>query len=277
MLYVQTTTGIRRVEGNDLVRLDVPYQRLSDVIAATGSLAVLDGAASVGDPTPVPSAELQAPLERPGTIWGVGLNYWSKATLTGRPAPTEPLLFVKSAAALGGDGDVIELPSRLSSEADYEAEVGLVIGRPICDATPAEAWASVAALVVANDMTARDTMRATGSPLLAKSFPGGSPIGRSVLSTGDLAPTFDLGIRAFVNGDLRQDGRTSDVIFGPDVLLAEISRYAALEPGDIVLTGTPAGTGQDRGGAYLVDGDEIRIEVDGMLPLTNVVRAPATG
>jgi 2-keto-4-pentenoate hydratase/2-oxohepta-3-ene-1,7-dioic acid hydratase in catechol pathway len=119
-------------------------------------------------------------------------------------------------------------------------------------------------------MTARDVMRATNTPLLAKGFDAFSPIGPSVLSTSGLSADFDLAVRAWVNDELCQDGRTSDFIVGAADLASLISRYSTLHPGDVILTGTPAGTGQDRS-KFLVGGDRIVVEVEGLLPLVSVL------
>jgi 2-keto-4-pentenoate hydratase/2-oxohepta-3-ene-1,7-dioic acid hydratase in catechol pathway len=207
-----------------------------------------------------------------GTVWGVGLNYHAKAAVTGRAVPDFPILFVKPATALAAPGDAVAVPAQLSSQVDYEAEVGIVIGRTMHEVAAERVWDHVAGLVTANDFTCRDIMAATKTPLLAKGLPGFAPLGPSVLPITEVADRDDVRVRSWVNGEQRQDGRTSDLIFPVAELLSIISRYGRLEPGDVVLTGTPPGTGQDLG-RYLVPGDEVTAVVDDMLPLVTPVAA----
>jgi 2-keto-4-pentenoate hydratase/2-oxohepta-3-ene-1,7-dioic acid hydratase in catechol pathway len=153
---------------------------------------------------------------------------------------------------------------------DYEGEIAVVVGRRLYRAQPDEVWPAVAGITAGNDLTARDVMRATGAPVLAKSFPGFSPLGASLVTPDELPDRDRIGVRTLVNGELRQDDDSSGMIFLIPDLLARLSYYVALEPGDVVLTGTPAGTGQDRH-CFLAVGDEIRVEVDSVLPLVTTV------
>lgn len=262
-----TARGICRVEGDELALLDLPHPDLGALLRDAGSLRAA-ATAKVVERSRLVDEELRCPLSRPASIWGVGLNYHAKAALTGRAVPTEPILYLKPGPAIAGPGVGIPLPGCRPAEVDYEAEVAILIGRHLRDADEAAAWTAVAGITSANDMTARDVHRATGNPALAKGFTGFSPLGPSVRDIDDLASDFDLGVQAWVNGELRQDGRTSDFIFTVPDLLARISRYTTLEPGDVVLTGTPAGTGQDRN-SFLAVGDRVRVQVEGLLPLEN--------
>jgi 2-keto-4-pentenoate hydratase/2-oxohepta-3-ene-1,7-dioic acid hydratase in catechol pathway len=273
-LLVVTDHGLGRVDGDSVELLDLAHLDVSALVRDAGSLAPAR-TASVRDRVPLAGLRLRCPLSAPLGIWGIGLNYRAKAALTGRPIPEHPILFLKPAAALAGPGTTIPIPAVPSAELDHEAEVAVVVGRRLCAASPAEAWGAVAGITTANDFTARDVMRRTGTPTLAKSFDGFSPLGPSVLDAAGLAPDFDLAVRASVNGALVQDGRTGDLILGVAELLAAISAYSTLEPGDVVLTGTPPGTGQDRG-SFLLPGDRVTVEVDGLLPLDNWLgeRAP---
>jgi 2-keto-4-pentenoate hydratase/2-oxohepta-3-ene-1,7-dioic acid hydratase in catechol pathway len=134
-------------------------------------------------------------------------------------------------------------------------------------------WPAGAAITAANDLSARDVMRATGSPTLAKSFPGCNPLGMSLATVDEFADRDRIGLSTWVNGELRQQDTTAGLIFSVPDLVARLSQYAALEPGDVVLTGTPAGTGQDRH-CFLVPGDHVRVEVESVLPLETSVVAP---
>lgn len=270
MLLGVTDHGIVRVDGDDVVGLDLPHPTLTDLLVADGWRAAAGAAAR--DRRPLAETELRCPFGPATSIWGVGLNYHAKAAETGRGVPDTPILYVKPGPALAGPGSVVPIPPVPSDELDYEAEVALVVGAVLDCARPDEAWAAVAGITSGNDLTARDVMRSCGNPGLAKGFTGFSPLGPTMLTADELTPHFDLGVRGFVNGELRQDGRTSDFIFAAADLLARISRFTTLRPGDVVLTGTPPGTGQDRG-EFLSPGDRLTVEVDGLLPLHNTLGA----
>lgn len=271
---VATTAGVGRLDADVVTVLDSPFPHLGAVLEQTGSLDTLS-ACAVRDRIPLTDCSLVAPLGRPRAVWGVGLNYRSKAEATGRPAPDDPILYLAAASAPGPDESVV-MPVGQTEELDYEGEVAVVIGSRLYDAGPGDVWPAVAAITAANDLSARDVMRATGSPTLAKSFPGCNPIGMS-LSTPDELPDRDrIGLRTYVNGVLRQQDTTAGMLFAIPELLSRLSRFAALEPGDVVLTGTPAGTGQDRR-CFLATGDTVRVEVETVLPLVTSLVDPVVG
>lgn len=274
METITTAHGLARVEGTELAVLDLPYSDVGELLRDCGSFAPVD-TATVTRRMPVSrySEVVRAPLPT-STVWGVGLNYHAKAALTGRATPDFPILFVKPATALAAPTDPVAVPQTLSEQVDYEAEMGIVIGRPLHDVTPEQAWDHVAGIVTANDFTCRDIMSATKTPLLAKGLPGFAPLGPSVLPIAEVAQRDDVPVRSWVNGEPRQDGRTSDLIFSVGELLSIISRYGRLRPGDVVLTGTPPGTGQDLG-RYLTPGDEVTVAVGELLPLVTRVAAAA--
>ncbi|HEY2296393.1 MAG TPA: fumarylacetoacetate hydrolase family protein [Jatrophihabitans sp.] len=261
---VATTAGVGRLDASVVSVLDSPFPHAGAVIEATGSLDTLRTCA-VRDQVPLSDCSLVMPLGRPRAVWGVGLNYHSKAELTRRPAPTEPILYLSAASASGAD-EPVSVPSDQTVELDYEGEIALVIGRRLYRAAPEDVWPAVAALTAANDLSARDVMRATGSPTLAKSFPGCNPLGMSVSTVDEVVDRDRIRLRTWVNGALHQDDTSAGMIFSVPDLVARLSHYAALEPGDVVLTGTPAGTGQDRN-CFLVPGDHVRVEVESVLPL----------
>jgi 2-keto-4-pentenoate hydratase/2-oxohepta-3-ene-1,7-dioic acid hydratase in catechol pathway len=269
---VTTEVGLCRVDDGSFALLDTAFPHAGAVIEQEGSLAGLAGC-RVRDRLDPATTRLLAPLGRPRAIWGVGLNYHSKAATTGRAVPSEPILYLAASSSMVPPGAQLCIPEQ-TSELDYEAEIAVIIGRPLYQADPGQVWAAVAGITAANDVTARDVMRRTATPVLAKSFPGCAPLGASVLGVEELADRDSIGVRSWVNGELRQDDRSSGLIFPIPELLARISWFSALEPGDVVLTGTPTGTGQDRG-VFLAPGDTVRIEVDGVLPLLTHVVAPA--
>lgn len=266
MNLVATPDGLARVDGDEVAVLDLPFPDVAALLAAGEGLTLVDAAKVLRR---APLAELDelllAPLRSTRSIWGVGLNYHSKARQTGRPLPDEPLLYLKAPSAVSGPGAMVDLPTH-TGQVDYEGEVAIVIGRRMHEVSPGDAWAHVAGISAANDVTARDMMAATGNPTLAKSFPGFGAIGASVLALSSVDTMDDIPVRTWVNGHLRQDSTTAELIFSVPELLSHISRYSALEPGDVVLTGTPAGTGQDRD-EFLRPGDVVEVSVGGVLPL----------
>ncbi len=273
METIATAHGLARVEGDELAILDLPYANVCDLLEDGASLTVVDGAAvSRRLPLSRLSEVVRAPLPT-GTVWGVGLNYRAKAAVTGRALPDFPILFVKPGTALAAPGRAVGVPAGLSAQVDYEAEVGIVIGRTLHEVRPDQVWDHVAGIVTANDFTCRDIMFATKTPLLAKGFPGFAPLGPSVRPLAEVPDRDDIPVRSWVNGEQRQDGSTSDLIFPVAELLSIISRYGRLEPGDVVLTGTPPGTGQDLG-TYLAPGDEVTVVIADMVPLVTAVVDP---
>ncbi|MBU2694018.1 hypothetical protein CCO04_02890 [Pimelobacter sp. 30-1] len=269
MHAVTTEHGLGRVEGDQIALLDSPFPDLGAVVEATGSLACLDDCA-VTRRVPADEVRLLAPLGRPRAIWGVGLNYRSKAAKAGRDLPTEPILYLAASSALLSPDEEVAVPGDATEQLDYEGEIAVIIGSRLHRAAPEDVWAAVAGITAANDMTARDVMRRTAAPTLAKSFPGCNPLGPSVCTLDELADAESIPVRTWVNDELRQDDTSAGMIFAIPDLVSRISWYAALEPGDVVLTGTPAGTGQDLD-RFLVPGDRIRIEVGPVLPLVTTV------
>ena len=268
MQYVVTEHGLGRVESDEIVVLDTVFPNVSAVLEETGTLSALSGSPARLR-LPLDGASLTRPFGRPRAVWGVGLNYRSKAEQAGRSLPTHPILYLAASSCVLAPGDPVQLPVGIE-ESDYEAEIAIVIGRRLYRCQSEDVWPAVAGITSANDMTARDVMRNTAMPVLAKSFPGFTPLGPSVCELDDLPDREAIAIRTWVNGAPVQDDTSAGMIFPVDDLISRLSYYAALEPGDIVLTGTPAGTGQDRS-VFLTGGDEIRIEIDGLLPLVTRV------
>src|SRR5882757_552773 len=272
MLGVQlvvTRDGMGRLEEGGIALLDSAFPDVAALLRGAGSLDLL-AAARVLDRIPLDGCDLRAPVGGSSAVWGVGLNYHSKAARAGRAVPVEPILYLAASSAVVGPDAEVTVPVERTAEMDYEGEIAVVIGQPLYQAEPSAVWPAVAGITAANDITARDVMRATGSPTLAKSFPGFNPLGASFVTVDELPDRDAIGVRTFVNGELRQAGDSSGMIFAIPELVARLSHLVALEPGDIVLTGTPAGTGQDRQ-CFLAAGDEIRVEVDSVLPLVTTV------
>jgi 2-keto-4-pentenoate hydratase/2-oxohepta-3-ene-1,7-dioic acid hydratase in catechol pathway len=213
------------------------------------------------------------PIERPGKIVCVGLNYRSHAEEQNRPTPERPLLFAKWPTALIGPGDPILLPP-ISSAVDYEAELGVVVGERVKGVSVEHALEAVSGYLCANDVSARDLQRSDKQYTRGKSLDTFCPVGPELVPASEVPDPAALRIRCFVNGELRQDGTTADLIFSIPELIAFASEAITLEPGDLILTGTPSGVGEHRHPPlFLADGDEVTVEIDRIGTLTNPVRA----
>jgi 2-keto-4-pentenoate hydratase/2-oxohepta-3-ene-1,7-dioic acid hydratase in catechol pathway len=211
-------------------------------------------------------------IERPGKIICVGLNYRGHAEEQGAQPPEQPILFAKWPTALTGPGDPIVLP-QISSSIDYEAELGVVIGSRVKGVQAEHALEAVRGYVCANDVSARDLQRADRQFTRAKSIDTFCPVGELV-PAAEVPDPQALWIRCLVNGEVRQDSTTADMIFSVAELIAFASEAITLEPGDLLLTGTPEGVGLYRDPPlFLADGDEVTVEIDGLPALTNPVRA----
>jgi len=211
------------------------------------------------------------PLERPGKIIAVGLNYRAHAEEQGASLPERPLLFAKWPTALVGPGEPIVLPS-ISSSIDYEAELGVVIGSRVKGVRAQDALEAVRGYLCANDVTARDLQRADRQFTRSKSLDTFCPVGELV-PAAEVPDPQALRIRCLVNGEVRQDSTTADMIFSVAELIAFVSEAITLEPGDLLLTGSPAGVGAFRDPpVFLADGDEVTIGIDGVGILSNPVR-----
>ena len=208
-------------------------------------------------------------VERPGKIVGVGRNYVEHAAELGNAVPERPLLFLKPPSAVIGDGEAIVLPPE-SAQVEYEAEIGVVIGRRLRRATEAQARAAIAGVTCVNDVTARDLQRSDEQWTRAKGFDTFCSMGPRVTPI-DAARFAELEVRCRVNGAERQHGRARDMVFGIVALVAYVSQMMTLEPGDLIATGTPSGVGPLR------PGDVVEVEIPGVGVLRNPVVAERGG
>jgi 2,4-didehydro-3-deoxy-L-rhamnonate hydrolase len=212
------------------------------------------------------------PIDRPGKIICVGLNYRDHAAEAGLDVPQRPVLFAKWPTALIGPDMPIVVPS-ISREIDYEAELGVVIGRRVRAVSADEALSTVAGFVCVNDVTARDLQFADGQWTRAKSLDTFCPVGPALVPAHDVPDPQHLRIRCLLNGDVVQDSSTENMIFSCSELIAFASEAIELEPGDLIATGTPAGVGfTRRPPVYLSRGDEVTVEIEGVGALTNPVQ-----
>lgn len=205
---------------------------------------------------------LLAPVIPRSKVVCVGRNYADHAKEMGNELPTSPMLFFKPNTSVAGPGDPVTLPS-WTEEVSYEAELAVVIGR-ICKDVPVEKVDDVIfGYTCANDLTARDAQRTDGQWARAKGFDGACPLGPWIETDLD---TSALAVRSYVNNQPKQDGTTADMVFGVAELIAHASQAFTLLPGDVILTGTPAGVGQ------VDDGDRLEVEIEGIGTLATILR-----
>lgn len=237
-------------------------------------------AASSGPTHALADIELLAPIDDPQKYLGIGMNYAEhakEAAAAGIPTPTSQLWFNKQVSCITGPRADIERP-RVSDQLDYEIELGVVIGRSARHVTRENARSVVAGYLVANDVSVRDWLQKRSPTFtLGKSFDTHGPVGPWLTTDDEIADPLDLEMTLTVNGEVRQSGRTDDMIYDIYDQIAYLSQVFTLQPGDILATGTPAGIGAPTQ-TWLVPGDVVRAEITGLGAIENrVVDEPRAG
>lgn len=257
-----------RIEGDAVVELDAP-----DVGTLLAGANWDEAVRSVGTAVRALAEVSFAPVvPRPGKIICVGLNYRTHIREMGRGQPTHPTLFAKFADALVGARDPIILP-RASTQADWEAELAVIIGAHTRTATEREARGAIAGFTVMNDVSIRDWQHRTSQWLAGKTFDSTSPLGPALVTPDEVDWAADLRVMCSVDGSVMQDARTSDLLFDPVDLVRYVSEITTLWPGDVIATGTPGGVGVGREPPiFLRSGQELRTEIEGLGHLLNVCR-----
>jgi 2-keto-4-pentenoate hydratase/2-oxohepta-3-ene-1,7-dioic acid hydratase in catechol pathway len=201
-------------------------------------------------------------VQRPGKVFAIGLNYADHIAESGQPTPTEQVWFTKAVTSINAPFESVQLPN-VSMLLDYEAELVAVIGKR-CKHVPKEkAHEVIFGYCVGNDVTVRDWQFKTPQWVLGKSFDTHAPIGPWIVTPDEIGDPHTLGIRAFVNGEKRQDSNTKHLVFNIYDQIAHISKAMTLEPGDTIFTGTPGGVGVAmKPPQFLKAGDVTRIEID---------------
>ncbi|HEX4956373.1 MAG TPA: fumarylacetoacetate hydrolase family protein [Thermoanaerobaculia bacterium] len=220
------------------------------------------GGWELGRPVDVAREGLLVPVA-PGKIVGIGRNYREHAAELGNPMPAEPLIFLKAPSSVVGPGAPVLLPPE-SERVEYEGEIAVVVGSRLTRASAEEVRTGVVGVTCACDVTARDLQRKDATFARAKSFDTFCPLGPAIWVHPDLE---DLAVVTRVNGEVRQQGHVREMNWGIVEQLVYVSRMMTLEPGDVVLTGTPAGVGP------LADGDRLEVEIPGLGVLANPVQA----
>jgi acylpyruvate hydrolase len=224
---------------------------------------------------PLKDVKLLAPIQRPGKMVCLGLNYHSHLAELREPTPQYPILFHKVVTSLIGHRDAIVLP-QVSRQVDYEGELAVVIGRRGKSIPEREALSYVAGYTCANDVSAHDIEFRTSQWASGKMLDTFCPLGPMLVTREDIPDPGALRVTTILNGKTVQDAPTSDMVFSVPFLISYISSLATLEPGDLILTGTPAGIGCNKTPmVFLVPGDDISIQVEGIGTLANPVTAEA--
>jgi acylpyruvate hydrolase len=270
------------LRGDSVVDLHAVDQALpGDTLALIqGGPALLDRARSAvenarskqGAVLPLAEVTLLAPIPRPPKIVCIGVNYADHAAEAGRELPPRPSIFLKAPSAVIGPGEPIVRPTT-TERLDYEVELAVVIGKTAKGVSREEALEYVAGYTILNDVSARDLQLAKdGGIILGKNFDTSAPTGPAITLVDELSDPSNLGIRTWVNGELRQDGTTHNLIFDVPAIISFLAQQLTLEPGDLIATGTPAGVGLGmKPQVWLQSGDQIRMEIDGIGVLENPV------
>ena len=267
-------TTAARFDGDTLTPLDAPD--VGALLAADGGAAAVAARAGAA-PVLVAEADFAPVVPSPSKVICVGLNYRTHIQETGRELPEYPTLFAKFAETLSGPYDHLTLPA-VSSRVDWEAELGVIIGKPVYHADAAAAADAIAGYTVCNDVSMRDFQRRTLQWLAGKMFERSTPAG-PYLVTPDEVNAADLEIGCEVDGEVMQLARTSDLLFGPADIIAYVSQIITLRPGDLLLTGTTGGVGDARKPpVYLKPGQVVRTWVEGLGECVNrcVAEKPAS-
>ncbi len=261
MKLVSFEGGFGRLEGESVVRMG------DDLMAYLGGAGSTDGQARA-----LSSVRLLAPLRHPGKIICVGLNYRDHAAESGQPVPEEPILFGKYTNSIVGPGAAIRLPKAAAAQADYEAELVVVIGRTASRVPLDKALDHIAGYTCGNDVSARDLQTRGGQWLHGKAVDTFLPLGPWIVTADEIANPQALRIRCSVNGEVLQDSNTKEMVFGAAELVSFISQTITLSPGDVISTGTPPGVGVARKPPrFLKAGDEVTVSIEGIGDLTNPV------
>ncbi len=287
MRLYTTDRGIARENADGTLTLvDLPHADLGSLLCHGG----IDAAVTAASGAAVDKSRLSvAPLiARPGKIVAVGLNYPSHAeealakfASVGRhdvQLPTEPNIQLVAGSAVQGCGGPLVLPAAAPDYVDFEGELAVVIGVAGFEVSRDRAWQHVAGLTIINDVSARDIQQraysgdAAASIAVAKSFDTFKPLGPCLVTADEFDDTVDLHLQTRVNGEIRQDDRTGNLTHAIPDLIAYISQYLTLEPGDVIATGSPSGAGQFTD-SYLQAGDVVEISIDGIGVLSNSVQA----
>jgi acylpyruvate hydrolase len=275
------------VDGDDVLAVrdlvsDAPGDMIGVIAAGEqlrDQLAAALRSAPAGARRPLGSIELLPPVPRPGKVLCLGLNYAAHAREGGNEVPDYPTVFVRVTTSLVAPGAPVVRP-RLSDKLDYEVELAIVIGRRCHDVAEDDALPFVFGYTVMNDVSVRDYQRRTSQWTMGKNFDGTGPLGPAIVTADELPPgARGLAIRTRLNGELLQDGNTTDMVFPVPRIVSLLSQVMTLEPGDVIATGTPSGVGHARRPPlWMKPGDVVACEIESIGTLSNpIVDASGAG
>lgn len=277
--------GSRRigvVDGDAVVDLaaarpELPREMVAFLEAGPDAALAAREAVATGPRLPLAEVRLEAPIARPPKFLAVGLNYGDHVAEAGLETPAHPTIFNKQSTCVTGPADPIHLP-RASQVLDYEGELGLVIGRRCRHVSREDARDVIAGYLVVDDVSVRDWQLRVPTWTMGKSFDTHGPIGPWIVTADELADPHQLRLRTWVNGELRQESNTKELIFDCFALVEHLSTCFTLEPGDVVATGTPGGVGiAMKPPKLLQEGDVVKIEIEGVGSIENPVVAEPAG
>ncbi|MEP7059243.1 MAG: fumarylacetoacetate hydrolase family protein [Actinomycetota bacterium] len=266
MKIANTPVGFGRIQDDAFIPMGQDIVRFMET-----------GVSSDGQAVPLASVQLLAPVQTPGKVICVGLNYRDHAAETGQAIPEEPVLFAKFCnSIIGPDADVV-VPL-VVEQPDFEAELAVVIGRRARAVPASGALAYVAGYTCANDVSGRDLQFRSSQWLLGKAIDTFLPLGPWLVTPEEIGDPQHLDIRCAIDGEVVQDSSTDQMIFPVADLIAFITRTITLEPGDVIITGTPPGVGMAKEPqSWLRDGERMTVEIEHIGALTNTVRLSGGG
>jgi 2-keto-4-pentenoate hydratase/2-oxohepta-3-ene-1,7-dioic acid hydratase in catechol pathway len=278
-----TAPRVGLVDGDQVADVTVhdpalPAKMEAFLEAGAAAREAAEAALAAGAPRlPMADVLLHAPVMRPGKVLAVGLNYADHVEEAGMDRPTIPMIFNKQSSSVEGPGAPVHLP-RISDKLDYEGELAVVIGRRCRHVPAARAAEVIGGYTICNDVSVRDWQMRSPTFTMGKSFDTHCPLGPWIVTPDEVGDPHALGLRTWVNGELRQDSNTRHLIFDCFDLVEHLSTAFTLEPGDVIATGTPGGVGATmRPRRYLLEGDVVRIAIDKLGELENaVVAEPAS-
>jgi 2-keto-4-pentenoate hydratase/2-oxohepta-3-ene-1,7-dioic acid hydratase in catechol pathway len=269
------------VDGDEIVDVtaaDPSLSTMTDVLERGPEAAATASGSASARRLPLSSVKLGPPVPEPPKFLAIGYNYAAHLEETHMERPTRQAWFNKQQTSIVGPGDPVWIPKIAPDEVDYEGELGVVIGQR-CKNVPNDKTAVlnvIAGFTIINDVSVRDWQDLEPGMVVSKSFDTHGPIGPWIVTTDEIGDPLDLGLRTYVNGDLRQDGNTKDMLFNVYEQVSYLSSAFTLEVGDVLSTGTPSGIAWHRAGMYLKAGDTVRVEIDKIGTLENpLIAEPA--
>lgn len=269
-------TGVGLVIGEEVadLRKVLPYLSPNpvDILAAgQAGIEIVERAARTAPRIPLANAKLKCPVNRPGKILGIGLNYHDHAKETGRDAPTTQMWFNKQASSVHGPFDPVLMPA-VSTALDYEVELVALIGKRGRHVPRERAHEIVAGYMTGCDFSVRDWQRATQTMIMGKGFDTHAPVGPWITTPDEAGDISKMSLKCWVNGELRQNGNTGEMIFDLAQQIEHVTKAFALEPGDLIFTGTPAGVGVAfTPPKFLKVGDTVKVEVERLGAIETII------